>query len=79
MVYLECQKCGYIWNYMGMREYYATCPNCRTSVRITSQEIVRPKDIDEIKREQALRRLRSAIKRIEREKERAEHGNGESR
>lgn len=31
---LECQKCGREWVYNGESTYYATCPNCKTSVKI---------------------------------------------
>jgi phage FluMu protein Com len=29
-----CQRCGKIWNYKGNSTYYASCPNCKTSVRL---------------------------------------------
>lgn len=32
MVELECQRCGRVWDYGGSR-HYATCPNCKTSVK----------------------------------------------
>lgn len=32
MVELECQRCGREWDYGGSR-HYATCPNCKTSVK----------------------------------------------
>lgn len=35
---LECQKCGREWEYHGNSEYYATCPNCKTSVKITENK-----------------------------------------
>ncbi len=34
MVKLSCQHCGYVWDYRGEREYYATCPRCLYKVRI---------------------------------------------
>ena len=32
MTELECQRCGREWDYGGSR-HYATCPNCKTSVK----------------------------------------------
>jgi NADH-quinone oxidoreductase subunit E len=34
MVELECQHCGYKWDYRGDNEYYATCPRCRYKVKL---------------------------------------------
>ncbi|MHC1589689.1 MAG: NADH-quinone oxidoreductase subunit NuoE [Candidatus Hecatellaceae archaeon] len=34
MVRLNCRHCGYVWDYQGVGEYYATCPRCRYKVRI---------------------------------------------
>lgn len=31
---LKCQKCGNSWNYKGMKKGYATCTDCKTSVKI---------------------------------------------
>ncbi len=31
---LECQSCGYEWDYQGESDYYATCPNCQYKVKI---------------------------------------------
>ena len=31
---LECQHCGYIWDYGGGNRFYATCPQCRYKVRV---------------------------------------------
>jgi Zn finger protein HypA/HybF involved in hydrogenase expression len=31
---LECHRCGNTWNYSGSSDYYASCPNCKTSVKI---------------------------------------------
>ena len=31
---LKCKRCGKEWNYKGKAEYYTSCPNCRTSVKI---------------------------------------------
>ena len=31
---LQCKNCGYVWDYRGSGEYYATCPRCRYKVRI---------------------------------------------
>jgi len=31
---LECQRCGKEWDYKGDSNYYASCPNCKTSVKV---------------------------------------------
>lgn len=31
---LKCQKCEKEWMYTGERLYYATCPDCKSSVKI---------------------------------------------
>ncbi len=31
---LRCRRCGYEWEYGGKSEWYASCPRCRTSVRV---------------------------------------------
>jgi DNA-directed RNA polymerase subunit RPC12/RpoP len=36
---LECQKCGREWDYQGDSDYYATCPNCKSSVKISEQKV----------------------------------------
>lgn len=35
---LKCEKCGYEWEYRGKMTFYATCPNCKTSVRIRGEK-----------------------------------------
>ncbi|MEF8874896.1 MAG: hypothetical protein V5A88_09565 [Candidatus Thermoplasmatota archaeon] len=41
---LECQSCGYEWDYQGESDYYATCPNCQYKVKIPAQaEVVSEK------------------------------------
>jgi len=45
MTEMNCQKCGYSWEYTGKQRDWASCPNCKTSVRIDSNE---PRTIDEI-------------------------------
>lgn len=40
---LECNSCGYEWDYQGEGEYYATCPNCQYKVKISAEaEVVSP-------------------------------------
>lgn len=73
MVYLECQRCLYVWDYTGTRQYYATCPNCHASVRIDSQTVADTESIKQRKREQALRRLHTVVERLEREKRREDN------
>ena len=31
---LKCQRCKRIWTYKGDRKFYATCPDCKSSVKI---------------------------------------------
>jgi Zn finger protein HypA/HybF involved in hydrogenase expression len=31
---LECPVCGHSWDYGGDNTVYATCPDCKTSVKI---------------------------------------------
>lgn len=37
---LKCKRCGYVWDFSGKAKWYASCPRCRTTVRI--------KDIDDL-------------------------------
>jgi len=34
---LECKRCEHTWDYQGDSKYYASCPNCKTSVSIQEQ------------------------------------------
>ena len=34
MVKLKCQRCKKEWEYKGDNKFYATCPDCKTSVKI---------------------------------------------
>ena len=34
MIELTCKKCGRKWDYTGEKEYYNSCPDCKTSVKI---------------------------------------------
>jgi endogenous inhibitor of DNA gyrase (YacG/DUF329 family) len=35
LVKLKCPKCGYVWDYKGRKQYYATCSNCFRKVNIS--------------------------------------------
>ena len=35
---IKC-KCGHIWNYKGNSKVYATCPDCKTSVKMRDRVI----------------------------------------
>jgi predicted Zn-ribbon and HTH transcriptional regulator len=35
MIPLKCKKCGKKWKYKGKKKFYTTCPDCKTSVKIT--------------------------------------------
>ena len=39
MVKLKCPKCGYVWDYKGGKQYYATCPNCFRKVSIAKYKV----------------------------------------
>lgn len=43
---LECQSCGYEWDYQGESDYYATCPQCHYKVKITAKAKVVGPDMD---------------------------------
>lgn len=36
---LRCPNCGHEWTYRGSRNVYATCPDCKTSVKIEKHEV----------------------------------------
>jgi len=36
---LKCQRCGYVWNYMGKNEYVAQCPHCMIKVAVGKNTI----------------------------------------
>ncbi len=36
---LRCHRCGYEWTYKGKMKWYASCPQCRTSVKIEKQRL----------------------------------------
>lgn len=38
MVKLKCKRCKKEWEYNGDRDYYATCPDCKTSVKINEED-----------------------------------------
>jgi len=35
---LKCQRCEKEWDYKGESDYYASCPNCHSSVKIKKEE-----------------------------------------
>jgi predicted Zn-ribbon and HTH transcriptional regulator len=37
MTHVECEHCGYEWEYGGELEF-ATCPSCRTKTAATEDE-----------------------------------------
>jgi NADH-quinone oxidoreductase subunit E len=42
-VNLECQHCGYIWDYRGGNRFYATCPQCRYKVKVPEGAKMNPR------------------------------------
>jgi phage FluMu protein Com len=38
---LSCKRCGKGWSYSGGRKFYATCPDCKTSVKIPEEKAVK--------------------------------------
>jgi len=70
MVKLKCKRCGRGWNYKGDKKYYASCPECRTSVKIRRVNLPRVKmdkgvaglgEIELIKKE--IRKLKKEIRK----------------
>lgn len=43
---LKCKRCEKEWNYNGKSEFWATCPNCLTKVKVVKNE-----EIEETKEE----------------------------
>lgn len=35
---VQCDKCGYEWDYKGLSTYYATCPMCIRKVKLNNEE-----------------------------------------
>ncbi len=35
---IKCKYCGYEWNYNGRMTLYATCPNCKRSIKLQGEE-----------------------------------------
>lgn len=33
---LKCRRCDKKWDYKGENKFYATCPDCKTSVKINN-------------------------------------------
>jgi len=44
---LLCQRCQHQWDYKGTNPYYATCPYCKTKVRVL-KSVVADEDNAEI-------------------------------
>lgn len=40
---LKCHKCGKVWEYSGKNFVYATCPDCKSSVKIGDDNTTTPK------------------------------------
>jgi predicted Zn-ribbon and HTH transcriptional regulator len=38
-VRLRCRHCGYVWEYRGSSQYYATCPRCHYKVNIAKSRV----------------------------------------
>jgi len=43
---LECQHCGYMWDYSGENRFYATCPQCRYKVKLSEEVSATPRSIN---------------------------------
>lgn len=43
MAKTKCHRCSYEWDYNG-QGYYATCPRCRTTIKVRDVE---PKEVKE--------------------------------
>ncbi len=36
---LNCQRCKKEWDYKGKNQWYATCPDCKTSVKMLREQV----------------------------------------
>ena len=36
---IGCKKCDHIWDYKGSSKFYATCPSCKSPIKITYGEV----------------------------------------
>ncbi|HMA05851.1 MAG TPA: hypothetical protein VKO45_07990 [Methanomicrobiales archaeon] len=39
---LQCQRCGYQWDYKGNADWYTSCPRCKTSVKVQRRKGKKP-------------------------------------
>jgi len=39
MVLLRCPRCGYVWEYVGRKKVFATCPDCYKKVKIAENAV----------------------------------------
>lgn len=35
---LKCKKCNREWDYSGDKKFYTSCPDCKTSVKISEDK-----------------------------------------
>jgi Zn finger protein HypA/HybF involved in hydrogenase expression len=38
MKQIKCKRCDYEWDYKGKSVWYASCPRCKTNVRIKQDQ-----------------------------------------
>ena len=43
---LTCQRCEKKWDYRGQSVWYATCPRCKTTVKVPKKEKVKKENND---------------------------------
>ena len=34
---MYCKRCGYEWDYNGNSDWYASCPRCKTNIRVNGE------------------------------------------
>lgn len=44
MVEMKCHRCGHEWEYKGKSKYFTSCPQCKTSVKVTRK--IQKQEID---------------------------------
>jgi len=35
---LKCKRCEYEWDFKGQSKWYASCPKCRTTIKVIKNE-----------------------------------------
>ena len=59
-IYMQCHKCGYIWEYRGNSDYRTSCPACHITVYLDKCKIS-DKDFHEFR----LKEVRDELETLE--------------